>query len=414
MFRRIKSLIINFVVLFLSILISCSILEISIRIFSNKPLVDKGYNHHKLLCEHDSLLGWRKIPDGKKNHVTYEYQTFESFNSKGIRGTEYSYSKSANEYRILMLGDSFTEGYTVEFDDLFSEILKKKLKNNNIKYCEVINAGTGGYSTDQEFLFFLSEGKKYNPDLTILMFYYNDIWYNNQSQYFDRGYKPLFKLKNDTLCLTNVPVPVAKINSEIYQNMNKSSILYRGIKQWFTRNSYLYNLIKIRVKNTILLKKLAMRIGIIENHEIIPDEFKVWEKSHNSTIVTAWRITEQLIIKLKEETNKIGSKLIIFYVPVKASIYSDEWEATKKAYGILDESWDLEKIAVRLESICKKNQIDFINPTVMFKIKAAKLNKEGNRLYFIKDGHWNIEGHRFVGELLADHIKINYLSQKSK
>lgn len=204
MLRYIKRLGVNVALLSLSLMLVLGLCEVALRVVSSQ-LTEKR-QHNRLFVEYDSLLGWRKIPGKKGKFVTEEYEIVESFNSKGIRGPEYSYEKEGGEYRILVLGDSFAEGYSVEFDDLFSEVLKNRLNENADFYYQVINTGTGGYSTDQELLFFQHEGKKYHPDLTVLLFCINDVLVNTRDTYW-RGNKPLFKLEEETLRLTNVPVP---------------------------------------------------------------------------------------------------------------------------------------------------------------------------------------------------------------
>ena len=164
-YRRIFA---NSILLFLSLIFSLAVAELFARAFFE----ERQSAHQELLIEYDPYLGWRKIPNTIGTFATDEYQTTEKINSKGIRGPEYGYTKHPNEFRILVLGDSFAEGYTVDFQDLFSEVLKRQLNDRQDRYFEVTNTGTAGYSTDQELILFQREGRKYNPDLTIILFYY--------------------------------------------------------------------------------------------------------------------------------------------------------------------------------------------------------------------------------------------------
>ena len=59
-----------------------------------------------------------------------------------------------------MRGDSFTQGDMVPFKELSSEVLKARLNDAGPGTHEVINAGTSGYSTDQELVIFQSEEKR--------------------------------------------------------------------------------------------------------------------------------------------------------------------------------------------------------------------------------------------------------------
>ncbi len=410
--KNIKRFAVNISILLFSLCFFIFVSEVILRIFSHTSLI--RVDHHKLFCEYDSLLGWKKSSNTKGEHKTSEYFVIETTNSKGIRGPEYSYDKGENEYRIVILGDSFAEGYSVEFNNLFSEILKTKLNAEGNGCYEVINAGTGGYSTDQELLFFQTEGQKYNPDVTILMFYDNDVWYNNQPKYW-RGHKPLFKLNDKgNLELTNIPVP------RIGKKINEAKGLLERIKCWVKEKSYLYNFIADKVKNNPYLYALAINIGLAREENVltrysrkvdtptiaVPSEFGVYSKRYGMKVSHAWKITEAILSNFKKETLSIGSKLLVFYIPSRAAIYIEEWNAMRRKYGFSDVSWKIDQVGIELRNICKRNDIDFIDPTELFKARASELKKNKKRLYFFRDGHWNNYGHKLTGKILAEYISL--------
>lgn len=416
-----RRLLTNSSLLVVSFLFSLLLSEVLLRLFW--PMVGPG--HHKLFNQYHPLLGWAHLPNITGTHVTAEYRISESFNSRGIRGPEYSYHKSPNEYRVLILGDSFAEGYGVEFHELFSEVLKANLREAGHRYAEVINAAAGGYSTDQELLFFQSEGKKYHPDLTILMFYANDVWSNNQPKY-PRAYKPLFLIQDGKLMLTNVPVPPPPYQHQhSYQNHNDGHDIssFKRTKKWLLDNSHLYTFVSRRIKNVHYLYTLAIKLGLAEGARSvsaqtnaenvpIPDDFRVWKKRYDRDIRDAWKVTETLVKQLKEETMSIGSELLVFYIPPRAAIYHEVWGATKRRYGMSDHEWSIEMDGNELEAICKRTNIYFVNPVELFKTRAEKLEMEGKHLFYIRDGHWNAEGHRLVGEILAKYVRLKYLADE--
>jgi lysophospholipase L1-like esterase len=96
-----------------------------------------------------------------------------AINSKGLRDREFSYERTPGTLRILMLGDSFTEGWGVALADTFSKRLEQLYAARGVK-AEVINAGVGNYGTVMEVNYFLDEGRKYDPDIVVLNFTFND------------------------------------------------------------------------------------------------------------------------------------------------------------------------------------------------------------------------------------------------
>ena len=139
-----------------------------------------------------------------------------------------------------------------------------------------------------------------------------------------------------------------------------------------------------------------------------PIEFRVWEKKYNETVQDAGKMTEKMLVKLREETSLTGSELLVFYVPFEASIYREEWNKIKKKYRLTDDDWSLETPGLVLEEICKRNNIDFINPMSQFREKASESKKKDRRLYST-DHHWSVEGNEFVGEILFEYINSKYI-----
>src|SRR5215510_3191850 len=400
--------------------------EFILRVFHIDPPM-KTFRGPDFFVEPDALLGWKKIPNKRSQLVAEEYTTSEKLNSKGLRGPEYSYDKTADEYRILALGDSFTEGYTVDFDQVFSEVLKRRLNHKKDRYYEVINAGTFAYGTDQEYLFFKEEGKKYHPDLTILMFFANDVWDN----YKEGWCKPRFKVGEDhQLILTKNPcsktaIPPSPPRPTIV-GTSRSPLLPRT-KDWLAAQFWVYRFITDTIRKTYV-HDLAVRIRLAEEPAAkeppqtpiqitravvpIPEEYRVWEKTYNNQVREGWKITEAIINELKKETASVGSNFLVFYIDPQRSIYDEIWQDFKSQFGITDEDWNRDQVKIELEGACNRNHIDFIDSTEQFRIAASRLRREHSRLYFLKDGHWNANGHKLAGELLAEYIDSHYLNLK--
>ena len=153
---------------------------------------------HVLL--HDETLGWRNPP----NYIGRTYDKPLRINSQGLRDREYDFEKPDGTTRILVLGDSYTWGFDVANDDIYTEVLERTFGEEG-KRVEVINAGANGWGTDQEYLFFRDEGVRYEPDIVVLAFYVlNDFNENTVSQQHGHN-KPYFR--DTALTLGGVPVP---------------------------------------------------------------------------------------------------------------------------------------------------------------------------------------------------------------
>lgn len=167
-------------------------------------LVVPHLSHNKLFVQHDPLLGWRLRPGPPVHRQNSAYTSVETINDLGFRTPAVPFAKPPGTKRILVLGDSHAEGYTVDDHETCPRLLEQHLAASSPT--EVISLGVGGYSTDQEYLAYLELGRRYQPDVVLLLFCENDVPFNAADRYW-RGRKPRFQAFGDTLLLQGVPVP---------------------------------------------------------------------------------------------------------------------------------------------------------------------------------------------------------------
>ncbi|HXP06631.1 MAG TPA: SGNH/GDSL hydrolase family protein [Stellaceae bacterium] len=121
------------------------------------------------IVDPDPLIGHRHGANRKAKLMGVTVET----NSQGLRDREYTFEKPPGVLRIVMLGDSFTEGWGTAEPDTFSKRIERLYSDQGTK-AEVINTGVGNWNTIQEVEFFMTDAYRYNPDIIVLNFTFND------------------------------------------------------------------------------------------------------------------------------------------------------------------------------------------------------------------------------------------------
>ncbi len=157
-------------------------------------------------------------PDWLNKHVSNPTNS-DTF----IERYEYSVSKKPDTFRIISIGDSFTQGVFVNISDSYPEqledLLNTKLKCKKINTFEVINMGVTGYDLRYTTERFYKRGLKYNPDLVLWFLHDWDFRIINEL------YLPLFKqLKESGVSefeRRNDGIILAKIGEEAIRKIDK-------------------------------------------------------------------------------------------------------------------------------------------------------------------------------------------------
>jgi lysophospholipase L1-like esterase len=107
---------------------------------------------------------------------TFKGVLFET-NSGGFRGREISEEKPVGTRRIVIIGDSFTMGSGVRFEDTYAEQLERLLSERSTgERYEVLNLGLAGLNLYWSVESRLKKiGLRYDPDLIIYGFTINDL-----------------------------------------------------------------------------------------------------------------------------------------------------------------------------------------------------------------------------------------------
>src|SRR5262249_25494248 len=122
-----------------SLLVALALIEAGTRVLGiDAPLV----------WEPHPELGWHHIP-GARKHWTEEGDGQIVVNSEGFRDRERPAAKPAGTSRVVLLGDSMTEGVQVNLEQTFGYLLEEKLSTKEAPV-QVFNCGVNGYGPVQE------------------------------------------------------------------------------------------------------------------------------------------------------------------------------------------------------------------------------------------------------------------------
>jgi hypothetical protein len=212
---------------FAAILISLGIVvllgEVALRLFA--PRLGIVTEEKSLFCRFDHDLGWAPLEnitsvEKRNGHVIHQ-------NQFGLRGPDdMQLKKTSARKRVLVLGDSYVWGVSASQEELFTA---QEVHGTND---ELINCGVSGYGTDQEYLFYLLKGQKFDVDQVVLAFtLYNDVENNlNSKQY--SYLKPYFTLNDGQLVPHNDHVRYTRVDG-FFRSLNRHCRVWNLAGQGF-------------------------------------------------------------------------------------------------------------------------------------------------------------------------------------
>lgn len=183
-------------------------------------------------------------PGTRYRHKSADGTFWFDINEQGMRATrDYAYEKPEGVKRIVSLGDSYTMGYEVAFEQCFSSVLERELRAAGVE-AQVLNAGVSGFSNAEELLYLEKELLRYDPDVVVVSFYGNDLVDNVRTG--------LFKLEDGELVqVGDRYVPAGRLGN-------------------FLNSNWLFNTLSARSNSFVYIKEqatLALKRGMVRQNE---------------------------------------------------------------------------------------------------------------------------------------------------
>lgn len=142
----------------------------------------------------DALLGYGHLAN-QTITTRMEGYSRSRINAMGFRDRDFAIPKPKGVQRIAIMGDSVTLGLEVSTDKTFAKLLEKKLHAEGRTNIEVMNCGTSGYGTGQEYLMYINKVVKFQPDMVIVSYHLGDSDDNSGSS--TNPPRPVFGLGTD-------------------------------------------------------------------------------------------------------------------------------------------------------------------------------------------------------------------------
>jgi lysophospholipase L1-like esterase len=337
---------VNILLVVVSLIASALLVEIGLRVYA-ELLFPK-------MMVLDDTLGWRHARNVSR---TFRNEVGENvlvvLDGHGLRGGPHLLEKHEGKSRILVLGDSFTDGVQVGEQDLFTA--KMETADSHL---ELINAGVGGYGTVQQYLYLISEGIRFHPDLVLLMFFENDLSDNLLTYYPGFGPRPYATLQGGSV---NV---VERMVTSDYERF----ILSMPFRLALNKYSYFYYFLNTRVYQPMFASQMR-RMQQADLSRLDADT-----RYH-----TFFGVLSRLHSFLKQK----GIPLVVVLIP----------SSNEVAAGRSD-------VATTISEHCLAHEIHCLPLIDRFRREASA----GAELYFRQDIHWTKTGH----QVAADEI-LNYL-----
>ena len=313
--------------------------------------------HHTI---YDPELGWVNRPDV---HVPDMYGPgiYLQTNKQGFRNTKnFSPSVPEGRIRVICSGDSFTLGYGVDNKHTWPMRL-----GSIDPRLEPVNMGQGGYGVDQAYLWFKRDAAPLDYDFHILAFITADFADRMQPYRFFGYGKPVIKLQENALVVTNTPVATGS-----YQ--------FPGLTRTLR---ILCDLQTIKFLRRGINKMKSM----LRNGNAPPSNTETQ------------RVLVKILEDLKNHSKNRSGKLILAYLPtefdLKGSSKTDKWTEFMRTL-----SCDLDIPLV--------NVVDSFRSLPYERVSHMFL-ADGELDYLGAAGHLNNEGNEAVAKVIYEELKAH-------
>lgn len=362
-------------------LFAVSALEVGLRVLRPDPRILRP----------DARLGHAPQPhlDVLKTFGGHERVVRITTNSLGLRGPEIT-PPAPGERRILALGDSFTFGHAVEYDEAWPAVLQRLASRNGGSY-RVVNAGISGHGTGQQLLLYQALQERVQPDVVVLAFtVVNDVLDNlciDEATRARRVDTPCFSLEGDKLAF-HPPTRVADATPSSGFNSRALGFFASQAK-------------RLTLWNPKMLH-IAEAAGVTVKLPYVPETVVSWYDERYQA--AGWKLTQRLLLELRNAAAARKTEIVILLVPASLQVDRGRHDTLAILGGgypaVRAYFTDPTRPQRLFAELCASARLDCVDP-----LPNLLATEPRERTYYAIDGHWTPVAHRIAAEMVAARLR---------
>lgn len=337
---------------------------------------------------------------------TKEGKAYVKINKDGWRDREHAQQKPEDTLRLAVLGDSYVVAMQVAQENTFWAIAEHKLgqcPGLGGKKVEVLSFGMDGAGTGDELLTYRRDVQRYAPDMVVVAFLTGNDLRNNSAKLESDKQRPFFYLDKGQLALDNSFRESAYYQTRSSGLMNFVAELLSHFRLMdVAREAYsafkgksVSALAKADAKPASRAAALFDEAGLLKD-VYLPPATPEWMET--------WEITTALLTQFNREVKGHGASFHVMTLSNGVQVYPDPVlrQEYQMEFGISDLFYPDRHVKAIGDSV--GFPVLTLAPTFQAYAERNKAYLHGFENTKLGVGHWNENGHRLAGEMLAENL----------
>ncbi|WP_170399588.1 alginate O-acetyltransferase AlgX-related protein [Ruegeria arenilitoris] len=287
------------------------------------------------------------------------YKANYKYDQHGFRN-----STSIADPDLLLVGDSFIEGYKVDQGVTVTEQIMQGSEYTAISIAQ------SDYSLYHGLSAMLHHLDDYSPKVVVwFLFEGNDL--------------PYFPISHEEFILRNAHLaePARFSQRSFFNNLSFSLASWSSL-----------------AARTLQRGNYAMtRSGHFHDAAWSPETAMYFDYAPPERVEARLPYLKELVLQGDALVRQNGSRLLVAHIPMKIDVYRDLLAFPDDS---IVQDWAPLELAAKLQTWADENGIEYMDLTPALQQAAA----DGTLVYFLDDAHWTPEGHQVVAHTVIDHL----------
>lgn len=390
---------------FIAILLVLCVCEAGLRI--------AGISYPGLYTSDDEL--GHALRPGSEGWSNKEGNAFVRINSVGMRDRDHSIVKPPGTFRIAILGDSYAEAKQVDSTQTFWAAAERELESCialSTRRPEVLNFGVSGYGTAQELLMLRQRVWRYEPDLVVLAFVTGNDVRNNSRELEQEKLRPYFQWQDGQIVsdLSFRDTPEFQFRQsrftqwKIYlaDHIRLFQVLSEGLSilrdRFFPKRRSPAHAETQAAVSSESQGQDKISLELLQEAGL---DMSVYREPHDLVWEAAWRVTEALVVTMAAEVRQRGADFLLMTLSNAPQVHPNP--AVRLAFARRLGVEHLFYPDLRIRDLASRQNIPILSlaPPLQTVAEQHQIFLHGFTNTQMGIGHWNAEGHRLAGQLLA-------------